>query len=110
MTLHNTYVWTIFAFMGLGTFLLRLSFIQLFERMTLSPAVLRVLRFIPPAVLSAIIVPDLFAPVGPSGLPDPARLAAAAVAALVAVQTRGMLSTIIAGMAALWIFQTFLPL
>ena len=47
--------------LGIGaiTYGIRLSFILLWGKITLPPALQRSLRFVPPAVLSAIIFPEI---------------------------------------------------
>ncbi len=94
---------------GLVTFLTRLSFIALLGRVKLPLVFLRALRFVPPAVLSAIIFPEVFVRGGAVDLhPRNARLLAGVVAALVAWRTRSVLLTIAVGMAALWAVQALL--
>jgi branched chain amino acid efflux pump len=64
---------------------------------------------VPPAVLSAIIFPEVLVR---DGAPDlqlgNARLVAGLVAAFVAWRTRNVVLTIAVGMAALWTAQAFL--
>jgi branched-subunit amino acid transport protein len=94
---------------GLLTFLTRLSFIVLLERIKLPDAFQRALRFVPIAVLSAIIAPELgyinnalaLSPANP-------RLLAGIIATLVAYFTKNVVWTIVAGMAAFWILQAWL--
>lgn len=50
--------------MGLITYAIRLSLFLLPERVTLAPWLLRALRYVPAAVLSAIIMPELLLPGG----------------------------------------------
>ena len=97
-------VWLLFLVIGAGTFLLRLSLIALWGRLGNVPdSFERGLRFIPAAVLSALVVPALTASnshfeIGP-------RTAAGLVAILVAWKSRNVFLTIAAGMGALWIIQ-----
>lgn len=94
------------AVAGLLTFLTRLSFIALLGRVETPPLVARALRFVPPAVLSAIVLPELLVRGGrvdPS--PQNLRLLAGLAAVLVAWRSRSVLLTIAAGMAALWGLQ-----
>lgn len=49
--------WIVVIAAGLGTFLIRLSFLQLADRRELPRPFVRALRFVPAAVLSAIILP-----------------------------------------------------
>ena len=98
------------ALAGLITFATRLSFIALLGRVETPPLLTRALRFVPPAVLSAIIFPELLVRAGALhlGLGN-ARLIAGVIAAAVAWRTRNVLLTIVAGMGALWILQALLP-
>jgi branched-subunit amino acid transport protein len=67
------------------------------------------LRFVPPAVLSAIILPDLLRPDGVWALSfGNVRLLAGILAALVAWRTKNALLTIGVGMAAFWILGAVL--
>ncbi len=94
---------------GLLTFLTRLSFIALLGRVETSPRLARALKFVPPAILSAIIVPELVVRDGALavGAGNP-RLWAGLLAAAVAWYTRNVLATIAVGMVALWVLQALL--
>jgi branched-subunit amino acid transport protein len=96
--------------MGVVTYAIRLSLIVLLGRVAVPPLVQRALRFVPPAVLSAIIFPELLRPAGmlTLSLGNP-RLLAGILAALVAWRTRSVLLAIAVGMLALWILQAALP-
>ena len=103
-------LWLIIIGMGLITYALRLSLIVLLGRMDMPLIVQRGLRFVPPAVLSAIIFPELLRPGGVLDISlGNARLLAGIVAALIAWRTKNVLLTIGVGMAALWILQTLIP-
>ncbi|MFL7870815.1 MAG: AzlD domain-containing protein [Anaerolineales bacterium] len=99
-------VWLIFLLGGLLTFGMRYSFIYLLGRFELPDTVRRALRFVPPAVLSAIVLPELLIR---SGQMDVSltnfRLLAGVVAILVAWRTKNTLLTILAGMLALLILE-----
>ena len=91
---------------GLVTFLIRLSFIAFGHRLPDDPRISTVLRYVPPAILGALIAPEIFALNGSVSLaPDNPRLWAALAALLVARLTRSVLATIAAGMVALWVVQ-----
>jgi len=94
---------------GLLTFGTRLSFIFLLDRIKVPDWFRRGLRFVPVAVLSAIILPDLTSPNGTLFLSwrNP-QLLAGLVAVLVAWKTKNVILTILAGLAALVIFQLLL--
>lgn len=103
-------VWLAILGAGAITFAIRLSLIALMGRVEVPPLVRRALRFVPPAVLSAIIFPELFMRNGVLDVsPGNTRLLAGALAALVAWRTRNVLLTIGVGMTALWILQAVMP-
>jgi branched-subunit amino acid transport protein len=101
--------WIIMLSIGILTFATRLSFIALLERLRLPTGLQRALRFVPLAVLSAIIAPELafykesllISPLNP-------RLVAGILATAVAYFTKNVVWTILAGMAALWILGIWL--
>jgi branched-subunit amino acid transport protein len=104
-------IWLVFILAGLITYLTRLSFILLIGQRAVPPVVDRVLRFIPPAVLTAIIFPEVFMKDGAMAIsPSNPRMLAGLLAALVAWKTRSAVLTIVAGMAALWLISWLLPL
>jgi branched-subunit amino acid transport protein len=95
--------WLIILGMGLVTYAIRLSLIALLGHMDVPPLVRRGLRFVPPAVLSAIIFPELLRPAGALDVSlGNVRLLAGILARLVAWRTKNILLTIAVGMAALW--------
>ena len=98
--------WLIFGMM-LVTFGVRCPVLALVGRFTLPEIVQRGLRYVPPAVLSAIIAPAVFFPDGERLMleVDNPRIAASIIAVLVAWRSKNLLLTIVVGMAALWILQ-----
>ena len=94
---------------GLVTFLIRLSFIAFGHHLPDDPRIEALLRYVPPAILGALIAPEIFM-VGDNlnATPDNPRLWAALIALLVARLTGSVLATIAAGMAALWAIQLWL--
>ena len=98
--------WLIIIAMGVVTFGIRLLPIVLLGRIEIPIVVQRALRFVPPAVLSAIIAPELLMPGGEFSLSlGNARLLAGIVATVVAWRTKNVLATIAAGMIALWVLS-----
>lgn len=94
---------------GLVTFLIRLSFIAFGHHLPDDPRIAAVLRYVPPAILGALIAPEILSVDGGVSLtPDNPRLWAAVVALLVARLTRSVLATIAAGMLALWVAQAWM--
>ena len=99
-------IWLVFLLGGLITFGMRLSFIYLFGRFDIPLTVQRAMRFVPPAVLSAIIFPEVLIPNDQFDLSlGNHRWMAGLVAVLVALWTKNTLLTILAGMIALLILQ-----
>jgi branched-subunit amino acid transport protein len=99
-------LWWIMLLAGLLTYGTRLSFVLLLDRLRIPDWFLRGLRFVPAAVLSAIILPELALrnSVLDLTLRNP-QLFAGALAVLVAWKTKNTLLTILAGMGALLIYQ-----
>lgn len=88
------------AGMALVTFAVRWPVLTVVGRIPLPQPVLDALKFIPPAVLTAIIVPAVLMPGGTLDLRlSNAYLVAGAASALIAWRTRNLLLTIVAGMA-----------
>ena len=101
--------WLVMILGGLVTFGMRFSLIYLFGRFQVPETMRRALHYVPPAVLSAIIFPELFLRDGSLDVSlGNTRLLAGLVAVLTAWFSRNTLLTIIAGMAALFLFQYFL--
>ena len=99
-------LWITILLAGLATYTMRLSFIQIYGRIRIPDWVARSLRFVPPAVLTAIIVPELLTHNGSLDLsPGNFRLLAGIVAALVAWRTKNVMLTVLAGMGVLWALQ-----
>ena len=102
----GTALWLTLLGMGLITYGIRLSMILLLGRVRISEDWQRALRLVPPAVLSAIIFPELLRPTGSLDISlGNARLLAGIIAAVVAWRTKNALLTIGVGMAALWVLQ-----
>jgi len=90
-------LWPVIIGLGLGSFLLRFSFMGIVGKRPLPEWVLRHLRYTAVAVLPALIAPLVLWPSATNGEPDPARLSAAAVTLLVGLLTRNVLAAIFAG-------------
>lgn len=104
--MSETAIWLVIVLIGAGTFLLRFSLIALLDRLGRTPPSLeRALRFIPPAVLSALVVPALLHHDGALAIGP--RLGAGLVAIAVAWKSKNVLATITAGMLVLWGLQAF---
>jgi len=104
-------VWLMIFVAGAVTFLTRASFIFLLDRVKMPDWFWRGLRFVPVAVLSAIILPETVTRNGALDLSwrNP-QIIAALLAVLVAWRTRNILLTILAGMIGLLAAQALLGL
>ncbi|MGO4852466.1 AzlD domain-containing protein [Phaeovulum sp. W22_SRMD_FR3] len=90
-------IWTMILALGLGTFLLRLSFLGMTGKRSLPESLLRYLRYTPVAVLPGLVAPGVLWPAGTDGIFDPARLIAAMMTVVVGIVTRNTLAAICAG-------------
>jgi branched-subunit amino acid transport protein len=100
-------IWLTLFGMGLITFSQRFFFILFHNQLAVPPLVRRGLQYVPPAVLSAVIAPELFMPAGTIDLSlQNFRLIAGLFSILVAWRTRNVFLTIGSGMALLWLLQT----
>ena len=99
-------LWLAIVGAGAVTFTLRLSFIALLGRVETPLFLGRALRFVPAAVLTAVVIPLLFYVNGALDVSlSNERLIAGLVAALISWRTRSVLFTLGGGMAALWTLQ-----
>ncbi|WP_224268108.1 AzlD domain-containing protein [Haloprofundus salinisoli] len=115
----TTTVWAVVLAIGVLTFAIRFSFLALFGSgsaegrsgagETVSPRIRAVLRYVPPAVLAALVFPAVVTiePTVAETLSND-RLLAGAAAAAVAWRTESVLATITIGMGALWALQFLL--
>jgi branched-subunit amino acid transport protein len=103
-------LWVTIIIAGVLTLSIRLSFIVFMGKTQISPIVQQALRFVPVAVLSALIAPALFLSRGSLDLSFAnMRLISGILAILVAWRTKNTLLTIVVGMACLLILQAFVP-
>lgn len=99
-------IWLIMIIGGLITFGMRFSLIYLFGKLEIPETMRKALHYVPPAVLSAIIFPELLIRNGALDLSlTNTRLLAGLVAIVTAWFSRNTLITILVGMAALFLFQ-----
>lgn len=99
-------IWLVMLFGGLITFGMRFSLIYLFGRLHIPETMRRALHYVPPAVLSAIIFPELLLHEGMLNIsPENPRMLAGVVAIAAAWFTKNTLVTIIVGMVVLFLLQ-----
>lgn len=114
MTAADAVVWAAIVIGGVATFAVRGSFIFLYARLDLPALAERALRYVPAAVLAALVVPAVLTldgtAVAETSLPpaeaarallESDRVLAAGVAAVVAYYTEDVLATIVVGMGVL---------
>ncbi|MDR9752443.1 AzlD domain-containing protein [Pseudomonas sp. SZMC_28357] len=97
-------LWGLFLAVGIGTFVMRLSFVELHGRWRMPPLLSRALAYVPASVLAALVLPAVVYPNGQGAfvLANP-QIPAALLAAWVAWKTRSTVLTLAVGMAALWV-------
>jgi len=97
MPASATEIWTVILVLGIGTYLIRWSFLGALGSRDLPGWVMRMLRYTPVAVLPALVAPLVVWPEATGGSADPARMAAAAATVAVGVLTRNVTLAILAG-------------
>ena len=102
MSYSTANIWLIIALVGVGTFLIRFSFIGLIGDRKMPEWVLRHLRYTPVAVLPGLVAPLVLWPDATGGTPDPARLLAALSAIAIGYVTQNVLAAIVGGVAVLY--------
>jgi branched-subunit amino acid transport protein len=99
-------LWLTIAGAAAVTFALRISFIVLLGRIQVPPFLERALRYVPAAVLTAVVIPLLFYANGSLEISlGNERLIAGLVAAVICWKTRSVPLTLVGGMAMLWALQ-----
>lgn len=98
-------IWATIVAIGVGTFLLRFSFLGMIGGRDLPPWALRLLRYTSVAVMPGLVAPLVLWPAATGGTTDPARMAAALATLLIGVTTRSMLGAIFGGAVVLYAVQ-----
>jgi len=106
-SVSTLYLWTIILGGMLVTYTTRLSFILLIPQERVPEWIKRALRYVPPAVLATLILPDLLLSDGSIQLDfQNLRLFAGLLAAFISWRTKNTWLTIGVGMGALWLFSS----
>ena len=101
-------IFGVIVVLGVVTFAIRFSFIGLFGWLDDIPDGLeRALRYVPAAVLAALVLPS-FVTVQADGALAVDKLLAGGLATAVAWRTQNILATMAAGMVALWVVRLVL--
>lgn len=102
MSYSTLEIWAIILGLGLGSYLLRLSFLGLVGNRALPPWVLRHLRYTAVAVMPGLITPLILFPQATGGQVEPVRLGAAIATIAISLWTRNATLTILGGAAVLF--------
>ncbi len=108
MMTSTTTLWIVIISLGLGTYLIRFSFLGLIGGRELPEWCLRHLRYVAVAVMPALITPLVIWPDATDGETDPVRLMAALAAFLVGIKYDSVIGAVFAGMSTLYGFQFLL--
>jgi branched chain amino acid efflux pump len=98
-------LWSVVAIVGALNYLSRLSFIAIFARRRVPPLLGRAFRYVPAAMLTALVVPMVIAAPEGAWLPALPKIGAALVAGVAAFMTHSQLKTLGSGMLTLWALQ-----
>jgi len=108
MTHGDGWIWGMIALLGIGTFLIRFSFIGMLGGRKLPPWVLRHLRYTPVAVLPGLVAPLVLWPASTAGPAEGVRIAVAVAALCAGYLTRNALWGVVAAAATFgvggWVF------
>jgi len=102
MNYSTAEIWAIIVALGLGTFLIRFSFLGFIGQRKLPAWVLRHLRYTPVAVIPGLVAPLVLWPQATGGEPDLPRLLAAAATLTLGYVTKNVLWAIFGGGATLY--------
>ncbi len=98
-------LWAVIIALGLGTYLIRFSFIGIVGGRPLPDWLLRHLRYVAVAVMPGLIAPLVVWPAASGGEIDPARMVAAFVAFGIGIGFNSVLGAVFGGMAGLYLMQ-----
>jgi branched-subunit amino acid transport protein len=102
MSYSDAQLWLIILALGVGTFLIRFSFLGVLGNRELPPWLLRHLRYTAVGILPAMVTPLVLWPEATGGALDPVRILAAAVGLGVGLWTKNAIWAIVSGMGSFW--------
>jgi len=106
--IDKTTLWIVIVLLGLGTYLIRFSFLGMIGQRQLPQFVLRHLRYVAVAVMPGLIAPLVVWPAATAGQPDPSRLLAGFFAFAIGIWSKSVIGAVVGGMGALYGFQYLL--
>ena len=98
-------LWSVVAIVGALNYVSRLSFIALFARRHVPPRLVRAFRYVPAAMLTALVLPMVVAAPGEPAFAAMPKIVAALAAGVVAFFTHSTMKTLGVGMLSLWLLQ-----
>ena len=107
MNYSDTQIWAIIAIMGIGTYLIRFSFLGLIGGRELPDWLLRHLRYTPVAVLPGLVAPLVVWPTATGGTPHAAYIAAALMTLFVGWWRKNVIGGALAGAGTLGVLLWF---
>jgi branched-subunit amino acid transport protein len=105
MTSNSLTIWIVIVGLGIGTFLIRFSFLGIIGGRELPDWVLRHLRYVAVAVMPALVTPLVVWPAANGGEPEPSRLLAALAVFFIGIRFNNVIGAILAGMLTLYGIQ-----
>lgn len=90
-------IWTVIVLLGIGTYLIRFSFLGLIGARDLPEWLLCHLRYTAVAVLPGLVAPLVVWPSATGGVLDPARLGAALATLAVGLAFRNVIAAVLSG-------------
>jgi len=102
MSYSDAQLWGIILALGIGTFVIRFSFLGVLGNRELPPWLLRHLRYTAVGILPAMVTPLVLWPEATGGTLDPVRVMAAAVGLGVGLWTKNAIWAIVSGMGSFW--------
>lgn len=106
--IDKTTLWIVIVGLGVGTYLIRLSFLGLIGGRPLPEWVLRHLRYTAVAVMPGLIAPLVMWPAATGGQPDAARLIAACAAFAIGIWRKSVVGSVLGGLFTLYAAQYLL--
>jgi branched-subunit amino acid transport protein len=98
-------LWSVVVVVGVLNYLSRVSFIAIFARRHVPVLLARAFRYVPAAMLTALVLPMIVVAPGTPVIASAPRIVAAIVAGVVAFVTHSTLKTLATGMLTLWVLQ-----
>jgi len=98
-------LWLVIIVVGTLNYVSRLSFIAVFARRSMPSWLARMLKYVPAAMLTALILPMVIDWKAEATDFTTPKVVAALIAAAVAYFTRSTLKTLFSGMVAVWLLQ-----